>query len=301
MSSPGIAFATLSHASFWKRWLLLSPVARIALFAAAMVILTFVAHAIFHPPGGGVTVANLLQRPWAQLGVRMLPAVLAYLALVWLVERRRPRELALRDIPTFGIAGLLGGSLLFSFIIGILWLFGSYHVTGTQSDTHWLAQVLVLGIAAGVGEEIVFRGVLFRIVEEGIGTWWALAISALVFGLLHIGNPGATVWTAVAIAIEAGILFGLVYHLTRSLWACIGLHVAWNVIQGTVYGISVSGIHTEGFLVSTRTGPSWLSGGTFGVEASVVSLISCCVLSAILLVVAIHRGSIVPPCWRRKV
>ena len=65
---------------------------------------------------------------------------------------------------------------------------------------------------------------LFRIVEEGLGTWWALAISALLFGAIHIANPGATLWSSAAIAIEAGLLFGLLYHVTRSLPLCMGVH-----------------------------------------------------------------------------
>jgi len=157
----------------------------------------------------------------------------------------------------------------------------------------------VVGLGAGIGEEIMFRGVLFRIVEEGLGTWWALAISALLFGALHIANPGATLWSSAAIAIEAGLLFGLLYHVTRSLAICMGVHAAWNFAQGTIYGIPVSGARADGWLVSTRSGPDWLSGGVFGAEASVVALGLCTLCSLGLLVVALRRGSIVPPRWRR--
>src|SRR5699024_4499646 len=100
-------------------------------------------------------------------------------------------------------------------------------------------------------------------------------------------------------AIEAGILFGLVYHVTRSLWACIGLHAAWNIMQGTVYGIPVSGTDADGFLVSTRTGPDWLTGGAFGAEASVIALVCCCLLSAALISVMIRRGTTVAATGKR--
>ena len=128
----------------------------------------------------------------------------------------------------------------------------------------------------------------------------SLAISAVFFGAAHIANPAATLWSSAAIAIEAGILLALVYHVTRSLWACAGLHAAWNIMQGTVYGIPVSGTHADGFLVSTRTGPDWLSGGAFGAEASVVALACGVAVSAVLLVIALRRGSIVAPSWRRR-
>jgi len=141
--------------------------------------------------------------------------------------------------------------------------------------------------------------VLFRIVEEGLGSWWALVISALFFGASHIANPGATLWSSAAIAIEAGLLFGMIYHLTRSLSLCMGLHAAWNFAQGTIYGIPVSGTRADGWLVSTRSGPDWLSGGVFGAEASVVALTLCSLCTAGLLVVVVRRGSIVPFRFRR--
>jgi hypothetical protein len=107
-------------------------------------------------------------------------------------------------------------------------------------------------------------------------------------------------WAGAAIAIEAGILFGLLYLVTRSLWVCMGLHAAWNFMQGTVYGIPVSGTPADGWLVSTRSGPDWLSGGVFGAEASVIALSLCSLASAALMVVALRRGLIAPPSWRRR-
>jgi membrane protease YdiL (CAAX protease family) len=293
-ASAPIAFVTPPDAPGWKRWLVYSPLARIVIFAALMTGLSFADHAIVVRLGWLAKTATPLQHALATLSLQLLPALIAYLILVLLIERRRPAELSLRALPTFGVGGLFMGVVLFSIVVGILWLVGSYHVTGTNPNVDWLPEVLVAGIGAGIGEEIAVRGVLFRVVEEGLGTWWALAISALFFGAAHVANPGATLWSSAAIAIEAGVLFALLYHLTRSLWACVGLHAAWNIMQGTVYGIPVSGSKAHGWLVSYRTGPDWLSGGSFGAEASVVALLVCSALSAILLVVALRRGSIVP-------
>lgn len=189
--------------------------------------------------------------------------------------------------------------MLFSAVVGVLYLLGSYRVTGTNPYAQWLPALLMAGLGAGIGEEIICRGVLFRIVEEGLGSWWALLVSALFFGAVHIGNPGATLWSSAAIAIEAGLLFGMLYHVTRSLPACMGLHAAWNFAQGTIYGIPVSGTRADGWLVSARSGPDWLSGGAFGAEASVIALALCSLCTIGLLVVARRRGSIVPPSWRR--
>jgi hypothetical protein len=300
MQTQQLAFATPSNVPGWQRWLVLSPVARIIFFAAMFVGFSMLTHAIMVALGLSLKNLDPLQHALASVSMQLLAVLLAYAILVRLIERRPLSELSPRTIPTYGLAWFITGAVLFSVVVGVLWLAGSYHVIGTDPQVDWLPGVLTAGIGAGMVEEIVTRGVIFRIVEEGLGTWWALAISALFFGAAHIFNPGATLWSSAAIAIEAGLLLAMIYHVTRSLWACIGLHAAWNIMQGTVYGIPVSGGASKGWLISNRTGPDWLSGGVFGAEASVVALGACSLLTAALLVVAWRRGSILP-CkpWQR--
>jgi uncharacterized protein len=230
---------------------------------------------------------------------RLAPIVLAYALLVRLIERRPIDELAPRRALPHLAAGLVAGFILFSLVVGGLWAIGAYAVKGVHHDVAWMGPVLVMGVGAGVGEEIISRGVLFRIVEEGLGTWAALLLSAAIFGGLHAWNPNASAWSAIAIALEAGLLFGLLYHVTRSLWICMGAHAAWNVAQGPLYGIPVSGFEQHGLLDSYRQGPDWLTGGLFGAEASVVALAICSMVTAALLAVALRRGTLVPPFWRR--
>jgi len=299
MPAAQIAFITPATATPWQRWVVFSPMGRIVFFVALLI-------AMFKLTSVGISVTGLMAPGVSPLShaignmlMRVVPALVAYTILVKAIERRRMQELSARDIPTLGMAGLLVGALMISTVVLVLWLAGSYHVSGTNPAVNWLPAVLTTGLGAGIAEEIITRGVLFRAVEEGLGTWWALAISALFFGAAHIFNPGATLWSSLAIAIEAGVLLALLYHVTRSLWPCIGLHAAWNVMQGTFFGIPVSGTEAHGWLISTRTGPDWLSGGVFGAEASVVALIVCSACSALLLIVALRRGSIVPPAWQR--
>jgi membrane protease YdiL (CAAX protease family) len=265
-----------------------------------MAILSLAAHAAVAPLGWATRTAGPTRFALALLAMELLPALIAYAILVKGIERRRIGELSARDVPGFGAGGLAAGLALFSAVAGVLWLAGSYHVLGTNGHADWLPQVLGAGVGAGIAEEIITRGVLFRILEEGLGSGWALAVSALFFGAAHAFNPGATPWSSASIAIEAGVLLALLYLVTRSLWACIGLHAGWNIAQGTVYGIPVSGTRADGWLVSTRTGPDWLSGGAFGAEASVVALVLCSLCSVALLVVAWRRHAFVPPGWRRS-
>ncbi|MET0330402.1 MAG: type II CAAX endopeptidase family protein [Dyella sp.] len=282
----------------WQRWLVVSPLARIVFFVAMLTAFTYAYGALLHIVGWNSKGAAPLARALVELGYRALPALLAYVLVVRLIERRRLTELAPGQLLPYLLAGLVGGALLFSAVFGLLWLLGSYQIIGSHPQADWLPALVAVGLGAGIGEEIICRGVLFRIVEEGLGTWWALAISALLFGAPHAFNPGATLWSSAAIAIEAGVMFGLLFHLTRSLWPCIGLHAAWNFTQGTVYGIPVSGTHADGWLVTTRHGPDWLSGGSFGAEASVIAVLTCSVVSVVLIVIARRRGSIVP--FRRR-
>ncbi len=300
MQSEQIVFTTPTTANSWQRWMVFSPVARLAFFVASLYVLFKLTGWIVVTTGINAAGATPLHHAMVSLITSLLVTLISYTILVWKIEQRPMSELALRNLPKQGLLGLLAGAALFSSVVLVLWLAGSYHVTGTNPEADWIPAVLTAGIGAWVCEEIWLRGALFRIVEEGLGTWWALAISALFFGALHIANPAATVWSSLAIAIEAGVLFALLYHVTRSLWPCIGLHAAWNVTQGTVFGIPVSGTEAHGWLVSTRTGPDWLSGGEFGAEASVVALLLCSCCSVVLLVIALRRGTIVPPSWRRK-
>src|SRR5436189_3717292 len=176
-----------------------------------------------------------------------------------------PRELG---------AGILFGAVLFTIVIAVLWLTGSYHITGTNALIEILP-ILGLSMVSGLFEEILFRGILFRIVEESLGSWLALIISGMLFGALHIINPGATLSSALAVALEAGLLLAAAYMLTRRLWFAVGIHFAWNFTQGGIFGVHVSGNDFTGLFSSTMTGPEWLTGGTFGAEASVVAVVVC--------------------------
>jgi len=302
-----VAFVTPADASAWSRWLVYSPVARIVIYALLAIGIGVAVGAALTAVGvGDLTGASLMDGKPDSLAdavgnclFRVIPTLAAYLLLVRLVERRRVAELGWRSLAPYGTAGLVAGFVLISTVIGVLWLSGSYQVTGVNDDVDWLAMVVVFGLGAGISEEIVFRGVLFRIIEKGLGTWIALACSAVFFGAIHGANPNATTWTTLSIAIDAGVLFALLYHVTRSLWVCIGLHVAWNSTEGAFYGTSVSGLPPHGWLQSSLTGPEWLSGGAFGPEASVVTLGVCLAASVALAMVAVRRGTIIRPVWRR--
>jgi membrane protease YdiL (CAAX protease family) len=220
----------------------------------------------------------------------------AYIAYVRVVERRDVSELAPGRAPTEFGAGFVLGAALFTATIAIIWALGDYSIIGINPWSSMLVP-LIAGVAAGVMEEILFRGVIFRITEDWVGSWGALALSSLLFGAAHLANPHATVTSALAIALEAGVLLGAAFMITRRLWLPIGLHAAWNFTQAGIFGAAVSGTTQHGLFVSKLSGPVWATGGAFGPEASMPAMLVA--LSAVwLLVYAVRSGRVVAPLWR---
>lgn len=291
---PPILPVTPPNNRFWRA--LHFPLALLGVGLAML----FVAGAVIQP------LANLLPaRPGtlAACAVALFVAIgfaLAYAAFVRFVERRPSvAEFAGKGAAGELAGGLAIGFLLFSASVGIIALLGGYRVIGTNPP-HAMLTALALSIFSGVVEEIALRGLFFRIIESWLGSWIALALSATLFGALHLANPDATAFAAVAIALEAGVLLAAVYMVTRRLWAAIGFHAAWNFTQGGIYGIAISGFSSGGLLRPAMTGPGWLTGGAFGAEASLPAVAVCLGAGVFALRLAIRRGRIVAPAWRRQ-
>jgi membrane protease YdiL (CAAX protease family) len=225
--------------------------------------------------------------------------LLAYAAFERVVERRRMPELARTGALPEAVAGVVLGTLLFSAAIGLIALAGGYRVEG-PGDWRSIAPMLAMALGAAVGEELLFRGLVFRVAEEWLGSWGALALSSGIFGALHLANPHATLTAALAIALEAGLLLGAAWLVTRRLWLAIGIHAGWNFTQGGVFGVAVSGNEVQGLLRGTLTGPGWLTGGEFGAEASLVAVLVCLAAGVSLLLLARRRGHWAAAPWRHK-
>ncbi len=214
--------------------------------------------------------------------------IAAYRLLVRSIEKRTAQEVGRRHAGRLALSGVVGGAALFTAVEMVLAWKGVAHF-GWYVGTAYLGHAVAVSLVAAVGEEIVFRGVVFRIVEEGFGTLVALVFSAGLFGLLHGFNPGASTVSTVAIALEAGILLATAYTATRSLWLPIGLHFGWNFTEGGVFGAAVSGNAAHGLFSSTLSGNVLWTGGAFGPEASVAAVGVCLAASLVLLAITIRR------------
>ena len=215
------------------------------------------------------------------------------------IERRAPAELAIhRALPELA-TGTLAGLGLFCIVMGILWAAGVYHPEGWSAHA-LLARGFLFALLAGILEEILFRGLLFRLFSKIVGTWGALLLTSALFGLAHAANHGATVSSSLAIALEAGILLGTAYAATSRLWLPIGLHVGWNFTEGSLFGMTLSGNNMgSGLLRGSLSGPPILTGGEFGPEASIVAVIVCmaAALYFVWRIVKLHLAG--PPLWSK--
>ena len=170
-------------------------------------------------------------------------------------------------------------------IVGLMALAGSYRITGAQFHAVPQLAAFLSFLVVAVFEEIIFRGVIFRLIDDRWNTVAALVVSALIFGFVHYFNPGGTLWSSIAISIEAGLLLAAAYKYSGTLWLPIGIHWAWNYVQGNVLGFAVSGNSvSEKIFSPIITGPNWLNGGAFGAEASVPAVVIGILLTVILLV-----------------
>ena len=222
-----------------------------------------------------------------------------YLGFAYFVEQRAASELALAGMGRELGIGLLIGAGLYATCELILMALGIYRIDGLN-PLNFMIPAIAMALSSGVFEELLFRGVLFRSIETWFGSWAALVLSSLVFGLTHLMNPQGTLEGALFIAVEAGILLAAAFMLTRRLWLSMGFHVAWNYTQSAIFSSIVSGNEaSQGLIRSTIKGPDLLTGGSFGVESSVLALLLCTTTGIVMLVMATRRGKIVPPIWKR--
>ena len=215
---------------------------------------------------GGRLVTALLQ----------IVALSAGLLLYKYLMKPSPDDLCGSGIPDIG-KGFLVGLLFLIAVIGVMAMVGVYRITSVHF--YWLDLLckLVLFLWVAVYEEIIFRGVLFRMIDRRFGYVSALVVSALLFGFMHYFQ--GTLWSSIAIAIEAGLMLGAAYKLSGNLYFPIGIHWAWNFAEGCIFGTQVSGaVVATSVFTSEVSGPDIVSGGEFGPEASIIA----CVLGALL-------------------
>lgn len=222
-------------------------------------------------------------------GILMMPLFLIFtsifpllLCFIWVkfVEKRRIRTLGLsteRFIFRF-LTGFLIGFLMFSIVMLLMYVTGTIEISQSISvGFKYIPAILAIlpgWIVQSSTEEIITRGWLMHIIGAKHNHALGFIISSILFGVLHIFNPGVSLLSILNIVL-VGFLFGLYVIETKDVWGACGLHAAWNFAQGNIYGFNVSGISTstDTLMSFTSKGTDILTGGVFGPEASIFTTI----------------------------
>jgi len=221
-----------------------------------------------------------------------------YTLLFGFFEKRSITELSTKGLGKNLSIGILLGVLLQSLTILVIYLNKGFTVISVNSILFILPS-LAMAFTSAIFEEIIFRGILFRITEEKLGSYWALLISALIFGAMHLANPHSSISAALGLAIQAGLLLGAAYIFTRNLWFPIAIHFAWNFTQSGIFGASTSGSTMGKSLLTTKIeGAEWFTGGHFGPEGSIQATLFCLVATIVLVLLSHKQHKIIKPFKR---
>ena len=274
------------------RWLWLRALGWLVLlfFATAAAFGLPLQWAVDHLPAGNAAVQ------FAGLAVACVAAMAVYAVAVRFGEGRSPRELAVLPAVRGLAVGALLGALLMTLLMGVLAATNLYDINVVGSAPVWAGAGLAL--QAAVTEELWTRALLLRLVWRVAGPVPAFAVVAVVFGALHLSNRGATPLAAATVAM-AGLMFSALYALTGRLWVPIGLHFAWNLTQGYVFGADVSGSgfgHSIAVSTPNATSAQWLTGGAFGPEASSIAfaIVTTVTVGALLMLLRTTRRPVRP-------
>jgi len=244
-----------------------------------------------------------LPEPWAGwVDIGRYSVTFFALLYVWrrycaIIEKRDAYELSARgSIPEFVLGVLIALSIVGTTVLA-LYLSGIYSIDHTNG-----IQVLVWSfgvyMSGSLMQELIARLIIFRLTEEWLGTWVAVAISAVVFGVAHAANPNQTAMSTLTLVITSFVFIGP-FLLTRRVWMVLGVHFGWNFVQTGIFGMANSGIPIPGWITPSIDGPVWLTGGAVGIENSALTVGLALLVSVILFIAVRKRGQVMKPRWMR--
>jgi uncharacterized protein len=226
--------------------------------------------------------------------------ILAYSLYVKFIEKRKVHELVMRHgWKEFGLGFLITSGLV-CLVVCILYSCGYYQIGGWNPNKLVAGDLFVKFLMGALIEEIIFRLIVFKLTEELLGTWIAFGIQVLFFGFSHGLNEHATLFTSLAVAVIGGVLYTGAFMYYRRLWIILGLHTGWNFLQSGIFGMPNSGSPYKGLILPNIQGKEWLTGGSFGIEASYIAILLCLAAGIYYIIRANKANQIVQPVWIRK-
>lgn len=226
-------------------------------------------------------------------------AITTYVLFFSQYEKRKITELSTNNLAKNLLLGTLIGVLLQSLTILVIYVNGGFSIISVN-PVSFIIIPLTIAFTVAILEEILIRGIIFRILEEKLGSYIALLLSAVLFGALHLPNENSTFLSALCIAVEAGLLLGAAFMYSRNLWFPIAIHFAWNFMQSGIFGAVTSGNKkTNSLLVSKIQGSEWTTGGEFGPEGTIQAMLFCVIATLILLYLSRKENKIIMPYWKK--
>ncbi|CAN5258582.1 type II CAAX endopeptidase family protein [soil metagenome] len=281
-----------------KQTLLLNPVVRIILGLlvcfAAFIIVQNVAAKLLGLTGLDKDFRNLIKGIMASVAV-----IIAYKLFYQKIENREVSEISSKGIVKNLMLGTLIGVILQSLTVLVIYLNNGFQVVSVNPISFIIIPFTV-AFTVAIFEEILIRGIVFRIVEEKLGSYISLILSAIIFGALHLMNKESSFISAACVAVEGGLLLGAAYIYSRNLWLPIAIHFAWNFMQSGIFGAITSGNEKTNSLLTTQmTGPELITGGAFGPEGTIQATLFCLIATIILMYVNVKRNKLIKPYWKK--
>jgi len=214
------------------------------------------------------------------------------------VEKRDSLEIALNDAVSQWTMGAVFAAAVVCLFVLLIDLVGNFTILEFRGGLQLVVNFLSFSTGSLL-QDLVFLCIVFRLLEEYLGTWVSLVISLSIFGGVHLANENETLLTASMLVLSSLIILAP-FILTRRIFLSWGFHAGWNFTQAGIFGMLNSGVAFPGWMVSEVTGPTWITGLPVGIEGSPISVVIDVAVGIALIVYASKRGMIVAPKWRRK-
>ena len=196
------------------------------------------------------------------------------LLVFWLIYKRPLRQMGLycNEWLSQLMFGMVFGTISIALMVAIMWVSGLIRFTYMNIENltnrlFWNGLLVFVGV--GIFEELLARGFIMTALKTTRNKWVIVLLSSFIFAILHVANPSTTLFALVNITL-IGMLIAYLFIKTGRLWASIGLHFAWNFVQGNIFGSLVSGVDTISIMQMEIQGAAWLTGGEFGFEGGVI-------------------------------
>jgi membrane protease YdiL (CAAX protease family) len=227
-------------------------------------------------------------------------ALTAYILFYRYAENRKITELRRETFPRMALTGFIIGIVIQAAFILTICIAGSYRIEKINPAID-LLPTLSASLTAGFVAELLIRGILFRILEEKLGTILTLLLMVVSFAILHMGMPGGSLVSVAATSLHAGLLLSAAYVVSRSLWFPIFLHFAYDFAEPGIFGGINPGIHeNRSLFTSMISGNPLITGGEAGPQNSLQALIISLILSSIFLFRAKRKNQFIRPSWISK-